>query len=325
MVFHIDEDAYELLDKYLNNLRIHFRKEEGGEEIVHDIELRISELFTERMNERKQVITLSDVEEIIAQVGKLEDLTGEKEETVESEEEKPVKRLYRDDDHKVFGGVCSGLAAYFDWDVTLVRLVVLLLGFFIQGSVLAYIIAWIVLPKAQTASEKLAMRGIKVNVENIGKTVTDEHGREGEAPQQQAPKSTLLKIGEGIVKVCTFLIYFILIVLAIMCLPIALILLFFCITFILAGVGLLASVPAMIWEILPVGWVSLIQAMPMTQLTLLSVCGILVVGIPIFALIFGMRRSSSVSWGVKLILFILWLAALAYGFVMLAAHHFILI
>lgn len=154
LVYHIDDNAYELLDKYLNNLRAHFKKEEGGEEIVHDIELRISELFSERLNDRKQVITMSDVEEIIAQVGKLEELTGEKEETVESEEEKPIKRLYRDTEHKVFGGVCSGLAAYFDWDVTLVRLMVLLISFFVQGAVLAYIIAWMVIPQAMTASEK---------------------------------------------------------------------------------------------------------------------------------------------------------------------------
>ena len=68
IVFHIDEDAYELLDNYLSNLRIHFNKEEDAVEIVHDMELRFSELFSERLNDRKQVITLKDVEEIIAQM-----------------------------------------------------------------------------------------------------------------------------------------------------------------------------------------------------------------------------------------------------------------
>ena len=77
IVFHIDEDAYELLDQYLSNLRIHFSKEEGAEEIVHDMELRISELFSERLNERNQVITLSDVEEIIAVKHYFCDLLGE--------------------------------------------------------------------------------------------------------------------------------------------------------------------------------------------------------------------------------------------------------
>ena len=67
-VYYIDEDAYHLLDNYLTNLRIHFCREEGAEEIVHDIELRISELFTDRLNEGKQVITIEDVEEIIARM-----------------------------------------------------------------------------------------------------------------------------------------------------------------------------------------------------------------------------------------------------------------
>ena len=76
-VYYIDEDAYHLLDNYLTNLRIHFCREEGAEEIVHDIELRISELFTDRLNEGKQVITIEDVEEIIARMGKPEDLSDE--------------------------------------------------------------------------------------------------------------------------------------------------------------------------------------------------------------------------------------------------------
>ena len=79
-VYYIDEDAYHLLDNYLTNLRIHFCREEGAEEIVHDIELRISELFTDRLNEGKQVITIEDVEEIIARMGKPEDLSDEESE-----------------------------------------------------------------------------------------------------------------------------------------------------------------------------------------------------------------------------------------------------
>ena len=72
-VFHIDEDAYRLLDNYLCNLKLHFRKQEGAEEIVDDIEARISELFLEKLNAGSQVITLADVEEVIARVGKPED------------------------------------------------------------------------------------------------------------------------------------------------------------------------------------------------------------------------------------------------------------
>ncbi len=138
-VYHIDEDAYKLLDTYLSNLRIHFRREEGAEEIVHDMELRISELFTDRLNGGKQVITIEDVEEIIAQVGKPEDLgdeagsgeessKGTKTGNTYSQTAKGPRRLFRDSDNKVLGGVASGLAAYFGWDPTWVRIVFLILG-----------------------------------------------------------------------------------------------------------------------------------------------------------------------------------------------------
>lgn len=72
-VYHIDDDAYRLLDNYLANLKHYFRKQEGAEEIVNDIEIRIAELFAEKVSAGKQVITLADVEEIIARVGKPED------------------------------------------------------------------------------------------------------------------------------------------------------------------------------------------------------------------------------------------------------------
>jgi hypothetical protein len=131
-VYHIDEDAYHLLDNYLTNLRIHFCREEGAEEIVHDIELRISELFTDRLNEGKQVITIEDVEEIIARMGKPEDLSDEESgEASGSEKQKgtTMRRLFRDPDNKVLGGVASGLAAYMGWDVTWVRIILLVLGY----------------------------------------------------------------------------------------------------------------------------------------------------------------------------------------------------
>ena len=183
-VYHIDEDAYKLLDTYLSNLRIHFRREEGAEEIVHDMELRISELFTDRLRDGKQVITIEDVEEIIAQMGKPEDLGDEADGGGESSKDakdgstysqiaKGLRRLFRDSDNKVLGGVASGLAAYFGWDPTWVRIIFLILGIFLKGFVIAYIIAWIAIPLARTIPEKLAMRGTKINVENIGRTVTD--------------------------------------------------------------------------------------------------------------------------------------------------------
>ena len=73
-VFNIDDDAYRLLDNYLSNLKMHFRKEAGADEIVDDIERRISELFAEKLSAGSQVITIADVEEVIARMGKPEDI-----------------------------------------------------------------------------------------------------------------------------------------------------------------------------------------------------------------------------------------------------------
>ena len=76
-VFNIDEDAYVLLDNYLNNLKYHFRNEEGEEEIIRDMETRISELFSDYITRGQQVITIENVEEVIARMGKPEEINSE--------------------------------------------------------------------------------------------------------------------------------------------------------------------------------------------------------------------------------------------------------
>ena len=76
-VFHIDEDAYQLLDKYLSNLRIHFQKEEGSEEIMNDFEMRFAELFNERIRLGYEVITIEQVEDVIKRMGKPEEIFEE--------------------------------------------------------------------------------------------------------------------------------------------------------------------------------------------------------------------------------------------------------
>ena len=95
-VFHIDEDAYQLLDKYLNNLRIHFRKEEGSEEILNDFEMRISELFNERIRLGYQVISIEEVENVIQRMGKPEELFDEDtKEEKETTTEQAAQKNYR--------------------------------------------------------------------------------------------------------------------------------------------------------------------------------------------------------------------------------------
>ena len=192
-VFNIDEDAYELLDNYLRNLRIYFRKDEGFAEIIADFEGRIEELFSEHIRSGNQVISIEQVEKVIQQVGKPEDFgdaesdseTTEKtfEEKKETEapkypsgEKKTKKRLHRNVDSKLFGGVFSGIAAYFGWDQTPVRIAGLILLIAIMPAygwgVWLYLILWAIIPPAKTAQEKLEMRGEEVSIENIGKVVS---------------------------------------------------------------------------------------------------------------------------------------------------------
>ena len=312
-VYHIDEDAYHLLDNYLANLRIHFRREEGAEEIVHDMELRISELFADRLNEGKQVITIEDVEEIIARMGKPEELSGEGNgETSGSEKAKgtTVRRLFRDPDNKVLGGVASGLAAYMGWDVTWVRIILLVLGFFVHGVILAYIIAWIIIPMAHTAPEKLAMKGAAINVENIGKTVTDGFEKVNDYVRSDRPRSILQKIGEGIVSVAGFLIKFLLVFIAICCAPVLFVLLIVFFALLMAATGLIAALPAVVFYGAP-GGIS-------PGLTVaMSVAGILVIGIPIIGLIHMLMRHfggwQPMSIVTKIIFIVLWLIALGVG------------
>ncbi len=173
LVFNIEEEAYQVLQVYLEEVKKILSGHEGVEEIIEDIESRIAELFHEKLSESKQVITDADVEEVIKIMGspsqyKLDDEeeSSFKEET-ESSTYSSQKRFYRDDDEGVIGGVAAGLGHYFGIDPVIIR-VIFVLMFILGGSgVLLYIILWIVIPEATTTAQKLQMRGQPVNVDSI--------------------------------------------------------------------------------------------------------------------------------------------------------------
>ena len=177
-VFNIDEDAYHLLDKYLRNLRIYFRNEEGSAEILADFEARIEELLSERVRLGYNVISIENVEKVIAQVGRPDEF-GTKEENDSAEPQSKTenftstkKKLYRNPDDRMISGLCSGVSAYFNIEVNLVRIIAVILIFLTSLWIVpAYLIAWIFVPEARTAEEKLEMEGKPITVENIGKTV----------------------------------------------------------------------------------------------------------------------------------------------------------
>lgn len=161
-VFHIEENAYEILKKYIINIKEHFCNIEDGDEIVSDIEYRLSELFTEK--EENNVITLEKVDNVIEIMGEPNDF----EEEDHNPPKKLRKRLYRDPEHKVISGVCGGLAEFFNTDPAIIRIIVILLSFISFGAVtIAYLVLWIMVPKALTTTQKLEMRGENVTVKNI--------------------------------------------------------------------------------------------------------------------------------------------------------------
>lgn len=170
MVFHIDDDAFETLKNYLDRVKNELRSVDGGDEIYEDVEARISELFSEKLKNNKQVITQKEVDEIIRTMGQPGDISGKSEgsQYKSNDYRKSYRRMYRDPDNRIIGGVCSGLAAYWRVDPTIVRIIFILLAIFGMAGVLIYLILWIVLPEAHTVAQKLEMRGESVNLSNIG-------------------------------------------------------------------------------------------------------------------------------------------------------------
>ncbi len=182
VVFHIDEDAYEKLNRYLEKIREYFKSDEGCDEIISGIESRLAEMFQEKKGSSQQVISLADVQEAISQLGEPSQISGEEKEDLDSSEaevsedddESAPKRLFRDPDNKYIGGVCGGLGAYFQIDPTWIRVIFLLTIFAYSFGLILYIILWIVIPKARSTADRLSMRGEKINLSNIEKSIKED-------------------------------------------------------------------------------------------------------------------------------------------------------
>ena len=170
-VFHIEEDAYDRLHRYLNTIRGQFTGTDGQEEIMADIESRIAELFTERLDGRRQVVSLDDVDHVIGIMGQPEDYTDGGQSTGGTPPPPPTdgrRRLFRDPSDTWVGGVFGGLAAYIGTDPLWMRIVFILLVIFGVGSpILIYLVLWILIPQATTAAERLMMQGEPVTVDNL--------------------------------------------------------------------------------------------------------------------------------------------------------------
>lgn len=199
ILFYIEEDAYNKLKDYLDSIKNHFASYADSDEIVSDIENRIAEQFSENQSKNKNkenIVTLANVESLIASMGNVKDFSeetekGETHEKTGEKEEILKKKLFRNPDDVIIAGVASGLAAYFGIDATIVRIIFILVVLFGGSGVLIYIILWLIVPEAKTSTEKLQMRGEKITLESV-KELTQE--KINEVKENPRTKNLLRKI-----------------------------------------------------------------------------------------------------------------------------------
>lgn len=175
--FHIDEDAYRKLSNYFEAVRKSLSPD-GREEIINDIESRISELFTEKLGTNKQVIGLKEVDVIITIMGQPEDYKIEDEAPKNDFHSNFAstsisKKLYRDKENSILGGVMSGLGHYLSVDPLWLRIIMVILFFGFGTGLVLYVILWVLIPEAVTTTQKLEMKGEPINISNIEKKVKE--------------------------------------------------------------------------------------------------------------------------------------------------------
>ena len=164
--FIIDEDAYYAMSEYLENFRNALGSASASNDVMDELEVRISDLLKQKLAGR-EVVNIKMVEDIIAQIGYPDGYKAKNNNNVNNENMSATKKLFRDPDDKKIGGVCSGLALFLGIDVVFIRIIFLIALFFCGGGFWAYVIFWIVAPEAKTAAEKCEMRGIPATAENI--------------------------------------------------------------------------------------------------------------------------------------------------------------
>jgi len=193
-LFQIDEDAYELLQQYINSLRSAFGKQADGDEIVDDIEARVAELFDELRQQGIEAITIEHVTDIITRIGKPEELMGEEvqssDNTAGSDERQSQsfgqkihdnlrdrtdgKKLYRNPKDKMVAGVMSGIAVYTNTDPVIWRFLTVVFTLFYGVGIIIYIVLALVIPEARTPEQLLQMEGRDVTPQNLADVVVEK-------------------------------------------------------------------------------------------------------------------------------------------------------
>lgn len=181
MFFYIDEDAFQKMTRYFDAIKKSLNNSAGTDEILKDIEMRIAELISAKHTSDKQVINLKELDEVIAIMGQPEDYKIDDDSSETSDQQfntrsnSTSKKLFRDRENGMIGGVLAGFGHYFGVDKVWIRLFFLLTIFFYGTGLLIYIILWIVMPEAVTTADKLEMKGEAITISNIEKKVREEY------------------------------------------------------------------------------------------------------------------------------------------------------
>ncbi len=333
--FVLEEQAYVMLENYIDSLEKHFAGNPTGKEIMEEIEGRIAELLLEKSGGAEYVVTESAVREVMTTLGSVADISTEdgsaegsyetdagetangenncndsdgrpgntaSNETAEGKLRK-AKRLYRDPDKRVLGGVCSGIAAYLNWDPVLVRAIGILLFIFmtlpsgghgIFVAPLLYVILWIIIPKARTVEDKYRMRGESNTIDSILKNIGNNAEEIGRTAEKYGKENA--RHFRGIARSLQFITGVIFIIVSVACLVLAAVLIF-------GGSALI-----------PVNPLSLIYAVTGTGGTLLGIATAGAIGIPVIGILYcgilmctGMR---SPKWRPELVMLLLWIFSL---------------
>jgi len=330
--FTIDDDAYTLLSDYLDTIEHAFAKQDDSRELVNDIESRIAELLLEQTSSGSAIVTAQDVEQVIRRVGQPEEMIEEDETiTIDSEKAeyketvtpppyipplpKQKKKLYRDPQNAMLGGVCAGLGCYLNVDPTVVRLLTVLLTVLSVATMgIAYLILWIVVPEARTPYERMQMMGEQPTVENIGKTVTDNFREENSQNVQSATPLRSANFGDSLASFFGACAKILVILGLIIAIPLL----------IAMVIGLVGCVFTLIAFSTSWGWTLFGEAAPEWYAEAGTipvwgvVCGIgciLALGIPLYLLIrIGLKKNRTpLSQGVKTTLIILWVLGFIIG------------
>ena len=298
LVLHVDDDAYDLLRNYLDQLQSRFTQVPGESEILNDIETRMAELFQEKLVPGKEVINLADAKEVIEIMGEPEEIGDAGEENVLPNMPPSYggrrRRIYRDPSNQRIAGVCSGLAAYFKMDPLLVRILFVVFTLAYGAGILIYLVLWAGVPEAGTAAEKLEMYGEPVNVYNIERQVRQEYPYNPEDPDYQQPVrrgSQRTLIGRMVSGVGTLILVFFKII--------GFIIAF---SFIIAGIAILGSMIGLAvsgkawflnsdWNLNGIGLNEAVGFFVSPTAAIIAVTGlILLVAIPLIGLIYGMVK-----------------------------------